>query len=158
MKKAKRRFLPKKPQKCEKKASLFGLGLVGVGVVWTMVHAFLYLCEAKITKTAVLLEEVKASHKPEWHLPIRSILSFPSLGVFFMPVCLSCRSEIAMKGNMRVGFVSRRKGLIAWLRESTSRRNPSSRSDPSWKVEEKLCSLSPHVSRPGKAFIDKVGI
>ena len=26
------------------------------------------------------------------------------------------------------------------------------------KWRKKLCSLSPHVSRPGKAFIDKVGI
>ena len=36
------------------------------------------LCEAKITRTAVLLEEILVSHRRERHLPIRSILSVPA--------------------------------------------------------------------------------
>ena len=41
---------------------------------------FVYLCDTKITRTAVLLGEIMVSHKPEWHLPIWSILSVPALG------------------------------------------------------------------------------
>ena len=39
-----------------------------------------------------------------------------------------------------------------------SQRNPSSRSASSQKVEEKFASLSPHVGRPGKAFLDHATI
>ena len=33
------------------------------------------LCKTKMTRTEVLLEEIMASHKPEWQLPRQSILS-----------------------------------------------------------------------------------
>ena len=47
---------------------------------------------------------------------------------------------------------------MARLRESMSQRNPSSRSASSRKVEEKFAFLSPHVGRPGKAFLDHASI
>ena len=55
-------------------------------------------------------------------------------------------------------FFSEPLGLIAWLRESMSRRNPSSRSASSPNVEEKLCSFPPYAGRPEKASLDQVGI
>ena len=55
-------------------------------------------------------------------------------------------------GVRRSDFVSKRLGLIAWLRESMSRRNPSSRSEEvcislsSWSMPRKgLCSSSRHL-------------
>ena len=61
-------------------------------------------------------------------------------------------------GGMKVRFFSKQPGLIAWLRESMSGRNPSSRSASSPNVEEKLCSFNPYVGRPEKASIDQVNI
>ena len=45
-----------------------------------------------------------------------------------------------------------------WLRESMSRRNPSSRSASSEKVEGEVAFLSPHDQRPEKASIVQVAI
>ena len=54
-------------------------------------------------------------------------------------------------------FFFKRLGLIAWLREFMSQRNPSRRSASSLNVEE-ITLLFSHVGRPGKAFLDHVGI
>ena len=48
------------------------------------------ICEVKIARTSFLLEEVKASPKPEELLPIRSMLSFPALGTFLVSKELHC--------------------------------------------------------------------
>ena len=62
---------------------------------------------------------------------------FNRLSVF----CLSCRSEMTMKGGVRKSdFFPRKTRLMVWLHEFMSRRNPSSRSASSQKVEEKVCS------------------
>ena len=79
---------------------------------------------------------------------------------FSLSFCLSVTSSVVHyeDGDTVVWFVSKRLGLIAWLRESMSRRNPSSRSASSPKVEEKLCSFSPYGGRPEEASIDQVAI
>ena len=42
----------------------------------------LSLCEAKFARNAVLLGVIMTSHKPGWHLPIRSTLLVSALGTF----------------------------------------------------------------------------
>ena len=54
--------------------------------------------------------------------------------------------------GMKVWFFPERLGLIAWLRESMSRRNPSSRSASSPKVEEKVCISFSSCSMPRKGL------
>ena len=61
-------------------------------------------------------------------------------------------------GDIKVWFFSKLLGLIAWLREFMSRRNPSSRSASSPKVEKKVSFLSHHVRHPAEAFLDQVAI
>ena len=57
-----------------------------------------------------------------------------------------------------MSLFAKRLGLIAWLRESMSRRNPSIEMFLFQKWRKKLRSLIPHVRRPGKAVLDEVGI
>ena len=79
--------------------------------------------------------------------------------IVFLFVCLFVMSVVHHEERgMKVWFFSKWLGLIAWLRELISRRNPSSRSSSSQKVEEKFAFLSPHVRCPGEAFLDQVGI
>ena len=73
---------------------------------------------------------------------------FNRLSVF----CLSCRSEITMGGYESLIFFSRKTLLMVWLREFMSRRNPSSRSASSQKVEEKVCSSFPSCLTSRKAL------
>ena len=54
---------------------------VYVHVCGDIIHLCL-ICEIKITRTSLLLEEVMAFPKPEELLPIRSIPSVPALGTF----------------------------------------------------------------------------
>ena len=92
-------------------------------------------------------------HKPECHFSIRSILSVAALGGFlvvclfvYLFVSLLCHSDITMKGGvLRSDFFVKRLGLIAWLRESMSRRSPSRRSASSLKVEEQTFPFSLYV-------------
>ena len=51
---------------------------------------------------------------------------------------------------------SERLGLIAGLRESMSRRNLSSRSDSSQKVEEKVCISFSSCQRPQKGLYSSI--
>ena len=53
---------------------------------------------------------------------------------------------------MRSDFFPKRLGLIAWLRESMSRRNPSSRSASSPNVEEKTLLFFSSCWTPGKGL------
>ena len=55
-------------------------------------------------------------------------------------------------GIWRSDFFSKRLGLIAWLREFMSRRNPSSRSASSPKVEEKVCISFSSCSTPRRGL------
>ena len=55
-------------------------------------------------------------------------------------------------------FCSDQLGLIVWLHESISWRNPSGRSASSPKVKEKALQFSPHIRHPGMALINQVGI
>ena len=55
-------------------------------------------------------------------------------------------------GKRRSDFFSRRTGLIAWLRESLSPRNPSNRSASYQKVEEKVCFSLSSCSTPKKGL------
>ena len=50
----------------------------------------------KITGTLVLLEEIMASHKPEWHLPIRSILLVLALAYFHLYQTSECTHLLCM--------------------------------------------------------------
>ena len=99
----------------------------------------------------VLLEVVaRYYHRKDtlvsWRVPT-------TLNICLYFVYLSCCSEITMKGGVwKSDFFSRRIGMIVWLCESMSLRNPFSRSASSQKVEEKLLVF--FSSRPGKAFIN----
>ena len=77
---------------------------------------------------------------------------------FSLSFCLflsfSCRPQCTMKvGVWRSYYFPKWLGLIACLRWSMSRKNPSRRK-ASTNVEEILCSFSPYVERPEKATID----
>ena len=82
---------------------------------------------------------------------------------FSLSFCLSVTSSVVHyeDGDTEVWFFSKRLGLIVWLRESMSRRNPSSRSASSPKVEEKTLLFFPlchYGGRPEEASIDQVAI
>ena len=55
-----------------------------------------------------------------------------------------------MKAGYECLIFSKRLGLVAWLRESMSRRNPSSRSASSPKAEEKISLFFTSCSTPEK--------
>ena len=71
-----------------------------------------------------------------------------------MSVCLFVMSSVVHHegGVWRPDFFSKRLGLIAWLRESMSRRNPFRRSASSPRVEEIICISFSSCSTPGKGL------
>ena len=91
-------------------------------------------------ETSVALEAGSCTTTAIYYRKRCSLLEVTRAFIAFLFVCLSvCLSVMSSVVHQeetvrRPDFFSRRKGLIAWLRESMSGRNPSCRSASSQKV------------------------